>query len=259
MNAWTISFVLMLMLSGCAQGPVSLVERPETAGTMAQHELKDSVVLTEADAIDAIAPAAKPHTDAQRQAVAAAPAEDLQPLFDQFNAVIDQQQKRIAQLEGENDDLRNQALREQARWLTWSGVSLLAAFGVSMLFGGGLAAAFKTWPLAVLGAGCFGLAQLISHPWFLRGFVALILLGLGYAVYYVWDRHNEGRLKESLQKKAKALEAIVPALDESYDTAADVVREALQVHVFDRLSKVMDRSDKAVVLEVKADQKKEAA
>jgi hypothetical protein len=255
---------VVLVLAGCKAVPVP--SRPslppvDTAPVIAGQEGKDRAILSEAAQIDAIAPQAKPHTDAQRKAIEDNPAADVARIVAEFQArdkLRDAADKEtaaiIAGLRKEIEDLQNQALREQARWLTWSGVALLAAFGVSLLFGQ-LAAAVKTWPLALLGVGCFGLAQLISHPWFLRSFIGLLIAALAYAAYYVYDRHKEGRLKRSLEKKADVLKQIVPVMDSAYESAEASVKDALDAKIFDRLSSIFSNEQKATVHALRAEVK----
>jgi hypothetical protein len=249
-----IAALVLLAATGCQRGGVTLTPPVNAAPMLAGQEGKDRAIISEAAKIDAIAPAAKPHTDAQRAAVAAAPAADVARIVAAFEAKAKADAATIAKLTATITDLENQALREQARWLTWTGVALLAAFGLSLLVGQ-LAAAVKTWPLALLGVGCFGLAQLISHPWFLRGFILLLIAAVAYSAYYVFDRHKEGRLRRSLEKKADVLKQIVPVLDDAYDSAADSVKQALDANIFGRLSSVFSREQKAVVHEVRAETK----
>jgi len=246
----------LTFVTGCAHSPAKV--RPSapvpsaTTAIVTAHKGKDAIIIAEAGKIDAIAPAVREHTDAQRAAVAAAPAVDVERLNTEWRAVVDSLTAENARLAKDVAALKGQALREQSRWLTWAGVGLLAAFGLSIVVGQ-FAAALKTWPLAVLGAGCFGLAQLISHPWFLRGFTGLLLAGLAYSAYYVFDRHKEGRLRRSLEKKAAVLGEIVPVLDAAYESSADTIKQALDANVFARLSSALSKEDKALVHKIRAE------
>jgi len=246
----------LVALTGCANSPAKLrPSAPAPAATTAivtAHKGKDAIIVAEAGKIDAIAPEVKEHTDAQRAAVAAAPAVDIERLNTEWRAVVDSLATENAKLTKDVAALKGQALREQSRWLTWAGVGLLAAFGLSIVVGQ-FAAAIKTWPLAALGAGCFGLAQLISHPWFLRGFTGLLLAGLAYSAYYVFDRHKECRLRRSLEKKAAVLGEIVPVLDHAYESSADTIKQALDANIFARLSSALSKEDKALVHKIRAE------
>jgi hypothetical protein len=249
-----IAALVLLAATGCQRGGVTPAPPVNAAPVIAGQEGKDRAIISEAAKIDAIAPAAKPHTDAQRAAIAAAPAADVARIVAEFESQIGQLVRSNADKDAQILAAKNQALREQARWLTWTGVALLAAFGLSLLVGQ-LAAAVKTWPLALLGVGCFGLAQLISHPWFLRGFILLLIAAVAYSAYYVFDRHKEGRLRRSLEKKAEVLTQIVPVLDEAYDSAADSVKQALDANIFGRLSSVFSKEQKSLVHQVRAETK----
>jgi len=255
-----IAAFLLFAATGCQRGGVTPTPPVNAAPVLKDQENKDRTVTKEADAIDKkvagtpVADDVKASTDAQRAAVAAAPAADVARIVAAFEAKAKADAATIAKLTATITDLENQALREQARWLTWTGVALLAAFGLSLLVGQ-LAAAVKTWPLALLGVGCFGLAQLISHPWFLRGFILLLIAAVAYSAYYVFDRHKEGRLRRSLEKKAEVLTQIVPVLDEAYDSAADSVKQALDANIFGRLSSVFSKEQKSLVHQVRAETK----
>jgi hypothetical protein len=252
---------IALILGGCKTQLAPLSPRPDAQPVIAAQGSKDVAVITSANAIDVIAapsPIAAPvkvETDNIRRAVAEAPAADVGRIVAAFEAHIDRLDKQVASERSRADKAESAALREQSRWLTWTGVGLLAAFGVSMLAGGGFAAAFKTWPLALLGAGCFGLAQLISHPWFVRGFAALAVASLGYVVFWVYDRHKQGRLREALAKREVLLKSVLPVLDEAYESGADSLKQALDASVFDRLSSILSREQKADIHRLRADTK----
>jgi hypothetical protein len=259
----------VLLSAGCAgsKGTVG-PDRTDPATTLADGAKKDADIATEANGIAArstdapfVAASAARILDVLRLSPWAKTEATINALVTERDAALaaaktqgDADAATIAGLRKEIDELKNQALREQARWLTWTGVGLFAAFGVSLIIGQ-LAAAAKTWPLALLGAGCFGLAQLISHPWFLRSFVGLLVAGVAYSAYYVFDRHREGRLRRSLEKKADVLKQIVPVLDDAYDSAADSLKQALDANIFARFSAVLDRDQKATVHQVRAEVK----
>lgn len=257
---------VLLSLSGCITGgkgqPAS--PRPDSASVAGRHEAKDATVTTEADKIDATvkgtaqAADVKASTDAQRAAVAAAPARDIVELAATFNRLLDERDRRITRLEAELKAAREAALREQVRWLNGAGVLLLVGFGVSVGFGG-LPAAAKSWPLVPLAAGAFGLAQVVGSPWFLRGFLALLVVGAAYGVWWAIQKHRDGRLRAALEKKSAKLQGvlgeIVPVLDQAYEKAGESVRDLLDKSIFDRLGDAFTREQKAAIHEIRAEAK----
>lgn len=256
-------FLVLLFLVGCQRsGGIARAERPDAAGVIGRHAQKDATVIEEADKIDsavagtAQAGTVKASTDAQRAAVAAAPAKDITELANVFGRALDQYERRIADLEAALDKEQKAALREQVRWLNGTGILLLVGFGVSVGFGG-LPGARKTWPLVLLAGGCFGLAQVVGHPWFVRGFLILLAVGAAYGVWWAIDKHREGKLRASLEKKSAKLQGvlgeIVPVLDQAYEKAGEGVRELLDRSIFDRLSDAFTKEQKAVVHEIRAD------
>jgi hypothetical protein len=147
--------LLCLALTGCAWGSKP---RPQTLATpsaaelgrvVSAHEGKDRAIIEEAAKIDAIAPEARPHTDAQRAAVAAAPAADVAAL----RASIDALTKARATDAATITDLRAQLDKANSR--------------TDQIIRLGLAAA---------GAVCIGLGILSA---FLAAKVALLFPGLG--------------------------------------------------------------------------------
>ncbi len=127
-----ITLAVLLALAGCHNAPVN---RPAVASApvVASQEGKDRTVLEEAAQIDAVAPEAKQHTDAQRAAVAAAPAAEVAKLAKDYEARHAQDEKEKAQLRKERDEARNQT----DRTIIVGGyalVALLAASGAATFF-----------------------------------------------------------------------------------------------------------------------------
>lgn len=250
--------LIAFLLAGCTT-PVT-PPRVESAPTVAAQENKDVRILTSADKIDVAVKDTPPEqivrteTAVIRQAVAEAPAADVAKLAAAFEVAIKALEKQNASLLVQIEKERTRALREQVRYLNIAGMGLVAAFGISIFFGS-LTAMAKTWPLLLLAAGCFGLAQVVGHPWFMRGFLGISALGLGYLVYWVIDRHRQGRLQQAIAKRADKLKEMVPVLDEAYENAGDDLKKALDSKIFDRLSAIWSKEDKAVIHQVRADVK----
>ena len=181
----TVALVALIALTGCSTSRAPAL-RPAvvSAPVVASQEGKDRAVLSEAAQIDAIAPAAKPHTDAQRAAVAAAPAADVSRLVKALEAEAAQLLKEIATLTKERDEARNQT----DRTIIIGGYALAA-----LLVAGGVATFFLMAQLAFLGprigyaligagGSVFVMLQCYqwtkAHPW-VTGATLLFLVAAG--------------------------------------------------------------------------------
>lgn len=174
-------FCGVALLAGCRTAPA--VARPPVASApvVASQEGKDTAILSEAAQIDAIAPAAKPHTDAQRAAVAAAPAAQVVELVKAFEKQKAQDEADKATLRKERDEARNQT----DRTIIIGGYALAA-----LLVAAGVATFFLMAQLAFLGpkigyaliasgASVFAMLQAYqwtkAHPW-ITGIALLFLV-----------------------------------------------------------------------------------
>jgi hypothetical protein len=181
----TVALLALLALTGCSTSRAPAL-RPAvvSAPVVASQEGKDRTVLSEAWQIDAIAPAAKPHTDAQRAAVAAAPAADVSRLVKALEAEAAQLLKEIATLTKERDEARNQT----DRTIIIGGYALAA-----LLVAGGVATFLLMAQLAFLGprigyaligagGSVFVMLQCYqwtkAHPW-VTGATLLFLVAAG--------------------------------------------------------------------------------
>jgi len=181
----TFALLALLALTGCSTSRAPAL-RPAvvSAPVVASQEGKDRTVLSEADKIDDLAPAAKPHTDAQRAAVAAAPAADVSRLVKALEAEAEQLLKEIATLTKERDEARNQT----DRTIIIGGYALAA-----LLVAGGVATFFLMAQLAFLGprigyaligagGSVFVMLQCYqwtkAHPW-VTGATLLFLVAAG--------------------------------------------------------------------------------
>jgi len=181
----TVALLALLALTGCSTSRAPAL-RPAvvSAPVVASQEGKDRTVLSEAAQIDAVAPAAKPHTDAQRAAVAAAPAADVSRLVKALEAEAAQLLKEIATLTKERDEARNQT----DRTIVLGGYALAA-----LLVAGGVATFFLMAQLAFLGprigyaligagGSVFVMLQCYqwtkAHPW-VTGATLLFLVAAG--------------------------------------------------------------------------------
>jgi hypothetical protein len=175
----------LFLLAGCNHTTRPAYASPvASAPVIASQEGKDTAILNEADKIDAIAPAAKLHTDGQRAAVAAAPASDVTRLVKALETEVAQLLKEIATLTKERDEARNQT----DRTIIIGGYALAA-----LLVAGGVATFFLMAQLAFLGprigyaligagGSVFVMLQAYqwtkAHPW-VTGVTLLFLVAAG--------------------------------------------------------------------------------
>jgi hypothetical protein len=192
-----------LALGGCWHSkPGANTPRPAAptgqavSALVSGHEGKDRTVLAEADKIDAIAPEAKPHTDAQRAAVAAAPAAQIADITAAFQLAIKALEADNARLARENARLTKQlaaALDYVDRVLRIGGYALVALLTIAAVLSIP-ASKYLPWlgpKISLsLGAAAFALFCLVqayewtkAHPWatLVVGALILIAAALAYA------------------------------------------------------------------------------
>jgi hypothetical protein len=170
----------LLLLFGCNSKMKPASPSVQFAPIVASQESKDTTILAEASKIDSIAPLAKPYTDTQRAAVAAAPASDVAKLSKDYEAKLKEQANHIVKL----TDMLNEAKSQTDRVIVIGGYGLSALF-VSL----GVATFFLMAQLpflgprigyALIGAGASVFAMLQAyqwtkaHPW-ITGIVLLFL------------------------------------------------------------------------------------
>jgi hypothetical protein len=199
--AFTVFFfavmaLIAFSLSGCngrkpMMAPVPL---PVSGPVVAGQKAKDEVVLKEADKIDAVAPLAKPHTDAQRAAIAANPAVDVEKIVAEYEVALKSRDGVIAGLKQENASLAKQlkdALEKTDRYLRLGGYglsALLVAAGVASFF---LAAQVPFlgprigFALIAAGGSVFAMMQAYDftkqHPWVVGVALLFIVVAGVYA------------------------------------------------------------------------------
>ena len=235
---------------GCqATRPIHRAPALDSTPVVSAFEERDVTVLGAAERIDTTVESTpyetpvKTETDTIRRAVEKTSASNVAELAKSFTVITEQMQKQIDRLEKQLDEERNRAMRAQSDKLNWAGLGFLALFGLS--FFAGPAAALKTWPLAVLGGGCLALSQIVSSPWFARGGAILIGVALIYFIWWVYDRHKQGRLEAALQKRVALFKKIVPVIDNASDEARSALKSAFK--------EVMSDDDKAEIHAIKAE------
>jgi len=271
--------LVLLQLPACVTKPVAPA-RPapaaptgaETSGLVKGHKAKDQTVVGEANAIDqtvagtAVEDQVKASTDAQRAAVAAAPAEQIAEILARFDAAIlgwqalaKAKDEQIAKQAEQIAALQDAELRAQVRAIRLFGLGCLLLAGllgfvVKNLPGAGVAALFGFGALAVAQAWL----RVASHPAFIPAVVGLVLAGLGGLTWACIHAYRKGDLARKTEREAarlrETLGKVVPVLDAAYESAEGHAKSLLDRTVFDRLSSIFGKEEKAVVHEIRATQ-----
>jgi len=241
-------FVAVALLAGCRTAPA--VARPPVASApvVASQEGKDTAILNEAAQIDAIAPAAKPHTDAQRAAVAAAPAADVAKLAKGYEDHIVGLDKMVAKLEKQIADLKDAELKKQTAWLRWVGLGALAIAGL-LAWARQLEFAATA---ALAGLASLGLAQLISQPWFMPAVSIAAGLALAAVGFIGYKKYQKDTLAKSIAADAERMKSALTTIVPAVDSALAALDEAAKSTVKAALSRALDSDHKALVHEVRA-------
>lgn len=254
----------LLALAGCVAQPVSKpaapVVTPKPAPIVNGQTEKDATVVGAADRIDgivqgeAVAAPVRVETDTIRAAVAANPASDVKALAAQFEEAIKllreqlaASDKRAKQLDAQIESLRDAEMKAQARDLRYAAFGLLA-------FAGLLGWAKQTMWSAASAIGallCFGAAQIISQPWFMPACAVAVALGLAAFGWAAVHAYRKNELATRTGKVAAVAKTAVPVLDAAYEQADETTRRWLDAHVFDPLSSLMNRDEKATVHEIR--------
>ena len=160
------------------------------------------------------------------------------------------------------DEARNGVLRSQVAWLNRIGFGCMAvaigSLGIGLAIGG-VAAIRRVGPLAVIsGVGallCFGTAQIVGAPWFLWAVGAVMLVLVTWFAVWAWKHQKRGDLAAELATRTAKVAAVaqtaVPVLDAAYEQADESTRRWLDAKIFDRLSSLMNREEKATVHEIR--------
>lgn len=258
----------LLLLVGCDRkptlttppaAPLAAPAKPEGKALVSDHEKKDGTVLQRADAIDALAPAAKPHTDAQRAAVAAAPAAqiaDMLARYDAFvasaNALLAERDKALAKQAERIKALEDAELRAQVRSIRLFGLGCLVVAGLlgylaKNIPGAAVAGAFGFGALAVAQAWL----RVASHPAFIPTVVGVCVAGLVGLAWACLHAYKKGDLAQKTEREAErlreTLKVIVPVLDEAKAQLGDAFKPTLN-----RLSSGMDYDEKQLVKQIRA-------
>ena len=168
----------------------------------------------------------------------------------------------LAEARKAQDKQRNSMLHEQAGKLTWIGIGCIsAAISIAVLVGffGSITVLRRIGlyllALAVVGFLFLGAAQIIAQPWFMWACAGVILVGCFWFGVWAWRHQKRGDLAAELAARSAKVAAVaktaVPVLDTAYEQANAEVKAWLDANVFDRLSSMMNRDEKATVHEIR--------
>ena len=168
----------------------------------------------------------------------------------------------LAEARKAQDQQRNAMLHEQAGKLTWIGIGCIsAAISIAVLVGffGSITVLRRIGlyllALAVVGFLFLGAAQIIAQPWFMWACAGVILVGCFWFGVWAWRHQKRGDLAAELAARSAKVAAVaktaVPVLDTAYEQANAEVKAWLDANVFDRLSSMMNRDEKATVHEIR--------
>ena len=234
-----LAIATLLLLAGCKTDettvPRAPVATPDAAPVVAGQMGKDETVVQSADKIDEIvkdepkvAEPVKVETDRIREAVTANPASDIKRLADQFDEAIrllrgqlTAADKRAEQLAAQIERLRDAEQRAQVRDLRYLA---FGALGIAALLGWAKQIQFAAI-FAIGGVLAFGLAQLVSQPWFMSAcsvVVALILAGVTWAAAHAYRKHElAAKVEKEAAKLKDTLVRVVPAVDSAIEEVGE--------------------------------------
>lgn len=261
--------LLSILLVGCDQTTQIPVVTPDSKPVLGAHEKKDETIKQAANNIDktaetkapAVAPEVRTQTDAIREAIAAAPAAQIDALSADFRRAITALESQVKEAEKARQKAEERAkaledaeMKAQARTLRFVALGLLLVSGV-LFYGRQVQFALVATAAALL---LFGLAQLISQPWFMWACTGVCIIILASLAYAGWKSYQKGTIGDDVAREKErlsaALKKIVPALDEAQDELDDAAKQALR----STLARLMDDDHKALVHEVRAALKKKS-
>lgn len=267
-SLWLVVVVVILFaFSGCKAVPVGgPIQRPaasQVAGAVDAQRAKDTTITGSANRIDAVVTQDAPQvsepvrieTDRIRDAVAKAPASDVSAIVSELTRAMNRMEELVkierearAKAEKRADALEDAEMKAQARTLRFTALGILVVAGLLAY------ARLIQFSLAAAGAGllCFGLAQLVSQPWFMpvcAGVCGLVLIGFGWAAFHAYKKGDLGAKTEREAERMKStLSKVVPALDQAMEGLDAAAKQTVRA----TLSRLMDDDHKRLVHEIRA-------
>lgn len=259
--AGLVAALLVVAVPACSSNPKKFdrdAPKPPTKsegkGLVDAHAKKDGIVTGEADNIDKkvegtpVADDVRASTDAQRAAVAAAPAAQIEELLVRYDTFAANANSVIAKLTEENAKLakaladeRENFAKSVRKWIVAG--CYIAAVVCVLLAALRFKAALTTGlaPLAALKSGAFllglagtlvSLAKVVGAWWFEYACYAVGAAVAGWIGYTLWREQH-------LEQAARAAKVVVRRLDAAYESALKPDQDALDEALFKPLSEEM--------------------
>lgn len=267
--AHAITLAGVMLLAGCVTQPAGSVRPqvidPEPAPVVEGQDNKDVTVLGSTDRIDgivknepAVAAPVKVETDAIRAAVAANPAEDVKVLAAKFEEAIKLLREQLAAADKNSAKLTEQIARlegaEQRKQVRDLRYFAFGALALAALLGWARQIQFAAI-LAVGGILAFGLAQLVSQPWFMTActvVVGLVLAGSTWAAVHAYRKHElAAKVEKEAAKLKDTLTRVVPAVDSVIEQAGDAA-DNLKTKLREAMTGDAGKVAKATIHEIRA-------
>lgn len=157
-----------------------------------------------------------------------------------------------AKLKKSEDDRKNAETKEQVKWLRIIGLCcLVAGIGIGVMTNGIQLA--KSIGFGACALACFGLAQIVAHPWFLPVSIGCLVLAVAGGGYWFWREREDSFKAAALAKQAGVLQRLDPETVPMPDEKGNPSTLAAE------FSKKMDTPEKRVVKKLVADRTVQAA
>lgn len=164
-------------------------------------------------------------------------------------ALLEERSRAAADVAAAKRAAEDKALGQQVLYLNLAGGAFALGFGLCVAFGGVALLRAGAWVLGLLSLFAFGLAQIVAAWWFKWAVLGTGLAGAGAFAWYCFKHRS---LQAGVDKLTPVVRQVVTVLDTAYDALSADGKALLDSHVFDPLSKAMDKADKQVVREVRA-------
>jgi hypothetical protein len=164
----------------------------------------------------------------------------------------------VKQLQASEDATRS----AQVLWLNIAGGICLLILAIAVGFGQ-VVGLRMAWPFGMIALICFGLAQVLASLWFHYFMIGAVALGamtlVGWLVLEFMDKRKADNVADQAQSQQQLLQQMIPVLDKAYDSGDAATKAVLDSTVFNPLDTVLDKADKALVHNIRAQNETNAA
>lgn len=143
------------------------------------------------------------------------------------------------------DDRKNAETKEQVKWLRIIGLAcLVAGIGIGVMTNGLQLA--KSIGFGACALACFGLAQIVAHPWFLPVSIGCVVLAACGGGYWFWRERKDAFKVSSMEKQVKVLDGV-----ENLEAVPVKREDGTLSNLATELSKKMNDPEKAMVKQIR--------